>query len=328
MEAYDRMRRDMARRLAEKGIDDAVILEVLDEVTGKYDVSMRETGSGNGSDVLEDYISCCEYEKMAAGTIQNYRLVIGRLLKTLDMPIQDIRTSDLRTYLRNYQEERGVSDRTINKYREYIRAFWSWMCNEGYTVRNPAAELREIRCEKKQKEAFTQTELEYIRQACGNVRDAAIIEVLYSTGCRVSELCGLKKSDVDWNNKTGQIFGKGKKRRASYLNAKAEVHLREYLDSRTDDSEYLFISRRGVHGMTPAGIQKVLRDMGKALGGKVGKSVTPHVFRHTTATQALRSGMPVEDIQALLGHANIETTMVYARTCAESVQANHKKYVV
>lgn len=328
MNAYERMRREFTTELHERGYDDCGILAALDAAAAKYIVDLRECGESNVMDVFEDYISACEYEQMAAGTIQNKRLVIGRMLETIALPVSEIRVSDLRAYLRQYRDERGISDRTSNKYREYFRSFFAWCVSEGYSAHNPAAELKPIRCEKKQKEHYTQSDLEYIRAACSDARDMALVEVLYSTGCRVSELCRLKKSDVDWNNRTVQLYGKGRKHRISYLNAKAEVYLRWYLDSREDGEEWLFLSKRGAHAMTPAGIQKVLRNIKARMGEDIGKSVTPHVFRHTTATTALRGGMPAEDIQALLGHENIETTMVYAETCDESVAHNHKKYVI
>ena len=328
MNAYDRMRREFACEMKRNGIEDENILAALDVVAVRYSVDLRKTDGRDSMDVLNDYIASCEYEKMSPGTINNYRLILRGMLSALNLPVSEIRTSDLRTYLRNYQEERGISDRTINKYREYFRAFFGWCTNEGYTNGNPAAELKPIRCEKKQKEHYSQTDLEFIRAACADARDMALVEVLYSTGCRVSELCGLKKSDVNWNTKTVQLYGKGRKHRVSYLNAKAEVYLKWYLDSRTDEEEWLFLSKRGAHSMSPAGIQRVLREIRARMGEDFGKSVTPHIFRHTTATTALRGGMPVEDIQALLGHENIETTMVYARTCEENVQHNHKKYVI
>ena len=141
-------------------------------------------------------------------------------------------------------------------------------------------------------------------------------------------MCGLKKSDINWEAKTVHLFGKGKKHRTSYLNAKADVTLRRYLESRSDDSEFLFVTKRGKHEMTPSAVQKIFRDLGYKIGDKVNKQITPHLFRHTTATTAMQHGMPIEDIQALLGHENIETTMVYARTCSESVRMNHRKYIV
>jgi integrase/recombinase XerD len=193
---------------------------------------------------------------------------------------------------------------------------------------NPTAHLKPVRCEKKQREYYTQTELEIIRVACLDDRDIALVEVLYSTGCRVSELCHLKRNDVNWDNNTVQLYGKGKKHRISYLNAKASVHLKRYLDGRTDNEDWLFLSKRGAHSMSPSGIQKILRDIYSRTDGSLKKKITPHMFRHTTATTAMQHGMPIEDIQALLGHENIETTTAYARTCDENVRINHKKYIM
>lgn len=328
MDTYDGLRRDFIMALRKIGMDDGRIPDVLDEVFRRYRVELRESGDADNCDILESYIECCEYEKMAAGTVENYRLVVGRMLNTIGVAVGEIRASDLRTYLKNYQAQRGVSDRTLNKYREYFSSFFRWCVSEGYCDTNPAAQIRPVRCEKKQKECYTQTELECIRAACSDARDMALIEVLYSTGCRVSELCRLKRSDVDWQNRTVRLFGKGRKERISYLNAKAECYLKWYLESRTDEEEWLFLSKRGSHNLTPAGIQKVLREIKSRIADDFAKPVTPHVFRRTTATAAMQNGMPVEDIQVLLGHEHIETTMAYARTCDENVKHNHRKYIV
>jgi integrase/recombinase XerD len=154
------------------------------------------------------------------------------------------------------------------------------------------------------------------------------MEVLYSTGCRVSELCNLRKDDVDWTSNTVCLFGKGKKYRLSYLNAKAEICLKNYLAERRDNCEYLIVTERGHHQITPSAIQKIFRDISSELCEKVNKPITPHIFRHTTATVAIRSGMPVEDVRLLLGHSNINTTMIYAKADAADVQSNHKKCIV
>lgn len=327
MESYNRMRRELEMELKARNIDASSVLVAVDMVVRNYDISIREN-TGNGMDVLQEFIACCEYQKLAAGTIENYWLVLSGLLRNVNMPIDSIRTTDIRTYMQKYQRERGVSDNTMNKYREYICGFWKWCCNEGYVQNNAASGLRKIKCEKKTREALTQTDLEYIRQGCRCARDRAMVEVLYSTGCRVSELCRLRKEDVDWNTKTVHLFGKGRKHRTSYLNAKAEIYLKAYLEERKDDCEFLFVTMRGKHEMSTAAVERIFRNLGNELAEKVKKPITPHIFRHTTATTALRGGMPIEDIQALLGHENIETTMVYAHTTEESVQANHKKYVV
>ena len=328
MDAYSKMRQEIVIALNDINLTVDDILNTIDSISINYDVTERERDCKTALEVLNEYLSCCEYEKMSAGTIENYQLAISALLNTLCVQINEIRISDLRNYLRNYQIERGIADSTLNKYREYFRAFFQWCVNEGYCERNPAAELRPIRCEKKQREFFTQTELELIRVACADERDLALVEFLYSTGCRVSELCGLKKSDINWSDNTVHLYGKGRKHRTSYLNAKAVVHLRRYLEERTDDEEWLFLSKRGAHSMTPSGIEKILRDIYHRTDGSLQKRITPHKFRHTTATTAMQHGMPVEDIQRLLGHENIDTTMVYARTCDESVKMHHNKYIM
>lgn len=328
MDAYSKMRQDIITALKDTGLDTDNILNIIDTVSINYDITARERDYKNALEILNEYLSCCEYIKMSAGTIENYKLVLSAMVNSLCIPINDIRTTDLRSYLHNYQKERNIADSTLNKYREYLRSFFQWCVNEGYCERNPAAGLKPIRCEKKQHEYYTQTDLELIRVACSDDRDIAIVEVLYSTGCRVSELCHLKKSDVNWDNNTVQLYGKGKKHRISYLNAKATVYLKRYLDGRTDCEEWLFLSKRGAHSMTPAGIQKILRDIYSRTNGELDKKITPHKFRHTTATLSLQNGMPIEDIQALLGHENIETTICYARTCNENVQMNHKRYII
>lgn len=327
MESYNRMRRELEMELKLLNVDPSAVLAAVDSVVRNYDISIRQN-TGNGMDALQDFIACCEYQKLAAGTIENYWLVLSGLFREVDMPIESIRTADIRAYMQRYQLERGISDQTMNKYREYICGFWKWCCNEGYVTNNAASGLRKIKCEKKEREALTQTELEYIRQACRCSRDLAMVEVLYSTGCRVSELCRLRKCDIDWNAGTVHLFGKGRRHRTSYLNAKAEVYLKAYLDERKDECEFLFITLRGAHEMSVAAVERIFRNIGKDLSEVIHKPITPHIFRHTTATTALRGGMPIEDIQKLMGHENIETTLVYARTTQGSVQANHKKYVI
>lgn len=328
MDAYSKMRQEIATALNDTNLTTDDILNAIDSVVINYDIIKRKRDYQDAFNVLKEYISCCKYEKMSEGTIENYQLVLNGLLGSLNVPINEIRTVDLREYLRNYQKQRGIADSTANKYREYFCAFFGWCVNEGYCECNPTAHLKPVRCEKKQREYYTQTELEIIRVACLDDREIALVEVLYSTGCRVSELCHLKRNDVNWDNNTVQLYGKGKKHRISYLNAKASVHLKRYLDGRTDNEDWLFLSKRGAHSMSPSGIQKILRDIYSRTDGSLKKKITPHMFRHTTATTAMQHGMPIEDIQALLGHENIDTTMTYARTCDENVRINHKKYIM
>ena len=189
--------------------------------------------------------------------------------------------------------------------------------------------IQAIRYEKKPRQNLTQLELEYLRTGCQTSRDRAIIEFLYSTGCRVSELAGVKKSDIDWSTKTVHLFGKGKKHRSSYINAKAEVTLSSYLNSRNDDCDFLFCTeRKPIRGLQREAIEKIVRNISTRSMEKTQKHVTPHILRHTTATIALQSGMPIEDISRLLGHEKIDTTLIYAHTLEESVREGHRKYIV
>lgn len=314
-------------KLQAAGIEAEEILELVDSIVVNYSVIKRDAGSYN-SDVLDDFLYRCKYEQMSNGTIENYQYILDKMFEELNLPIAEICHNDLRVFLREYQNQRNISDSTLKKYAEYIRAFFTWAFSNGYITTNPAKDISKIRCEKKQRESLTQMELEYIRKACVCQRDLAIVEFLYSTGCRVSELCGAQLTDINWNTKSVHLFGKGKKHRVSYLNAKAEFTLKAYLQTRDDNCEFLFVTERGQHQMSTAAVERIFRNIAKELEGVVNKPITPHIFRHTMATMALRHGMPVEDIQLLLGHENIETTMAYAKPDPRLLHTMHLKYVV
>lgn len=210
-----------------------------------------------------------------------------------------------------------------------MASFYSWMHIEGYIEKNPMLAVNKIKYEKKPRKPCTQTDLEYLRMACKTPKQKAILEVLYSTGCRVGELVILKKSDIDWQEKTVHLFGKGKKHRVSFLNAKAEVALKEYLNSRKDDNEYLFVSdRKPYNEMHKSGIQKIMREMAERAGDNINKKVSPHVLRHTTATKLYESGVDLSSIQTILGHQNINTTTIYTHNSLDHVKMEHRKAVI
>ena len=230
-------------------------------------------------------------------------------------------------FLYHYQQTHSVSDRTMDKYREMICWFFSWAHMEEYITRNPGRAVKAIKHEIKERESLSQIELEYLRMACKTKRDKAILEFFYSTGCRVSELITVKTDDIDWHEGSVHLFGKGRKHRTSYINAKCEVALREYLAERTDDTPYLFVTeRRPNHKLTKSAVEKTMRLLSSR--SKVGKHVTPHVIRHTTATQATNNGMAIQDVSQLLGHANVATTMIYAKVAKDKVQSEHKRCIV
>lgn len=309
------------------------VLQVLDGVACHYKIEREETElvtyNVDVQPLVWTYLACKKIEGLSDGTLYNYEHFLYLFFSQIQKPPAQISANDIRVYLYRYQQQHNISNRTLDKYREYISRFFQWATDEGYIHNNPAKVVRAIKYEAKPRQSLEQIELEYLRHACRDVREIAIIEFLYSTGCRVSELTAVKKSDVDWNTKTVHLFGKGKKHRTGFLNAKAEFTLQEYLNSRNDDNEYLFVSLRAPHhGMKKEGVEKIVREIAKRMPPEIHKKITPHVLRHTTATTALRNGMPIEDISKMLGHAKLDTTMIYAQTSMDAVQTSHRKYVI
>lgn len=331
---YERLRNDFALEVANLEKYTVVeILQALDRASSKYDITIKETGLSVITDelpsVVKMYLVCKKMTGLSDATLRNYEIFLKTFFYETKKSPQSITTNDIRLFLYLYQKNRGVSSRSLDKYREYLSHFFTWAHEEGYIKANPSKNISAIKHEEKPREFLTQIELEYIRKACVSIKETAIIEFLYSTGCRVSELTNVKKDDINWNEKSVHLFGKGKKHRVSFINAKAQIALQEYLDSRSDDCDYLFVSsRKPYRQMHKDGIEKIVRNISDRAFESTGKRITPHILRHTTATTALRSGMPIADISKLLGHEKIDTTMIYAKSSLDDVQAGHKKYIV
>lgn len=303
----------------------------LDRAAFPYDITVKETSLTIAVDLipslLKTYIAVKKVEGLSDGTLSNY----ARTLKTFFLWVrkrpEDVTANDVRMFLYEYSQNRKISDRTLDKYREFICWFFHWAYVEEYIKKNPCSSIKAIKHEVRPRQALTQIELEYLRAACNTLRDKAILEFLYSTGCRVSELSILTKDDVNWKDGTVHIFGKGRKHRTSFINAKCEVCLREYLNSRNDGSEYLFVSTRQPHNrLSKCAIENVIKKIaGRA---NISKPVSPHIIRHTTATRAINNGMSIEDVSKLLGHNNVATTMIYAKVSTESVHNQHTKCII
>lgn len=310
-----------------------LISSCLDRVAYDYEVSRKETSivvyNQELPEIAKIYLVCRKVEGASEKTLYNYGMALKNFFFAMQKPVERISTNDVRVYLYQYKEHRKVSEATLDKLRQTLDAFFKWACCEGYLTRNPMQTIKPIKCEIKPRQALSQVDLEYLRQECITLKEKAIVEFFYSTGCRVSELANVKLKDIDWVTKEVHLFGKGKKHRTSYLNAKAEVALKNYLASRTDSNDYVFVSDRKPHDkMHACGIQKIVRKLAERASEHVQKKVTPHIFRHTTATTAMNNGMPVEEIRLLLGHESISTTMVYAKTSLENVKIGHKKHVI
>lgn len=305
--------------------------DVLDRCTHAYQISAKEVALSTSVETIpqlvKTYIAVKRTEGLSINSLQNYARVLVHFFQTIMKRPEDVTAADIRMYLYEYSVHRKISDRTLDKYRSFLCWFFAWAYNEEYISKNPAKSIKAIKHEIKERQSLSQLELEYLRKACKTQRDLAVLEVMYSTGCRVSELIQIKKDDVDWKNDTVHLFGKGKKHRTSFLNAKALVALQAYLESRSDDSPYLFVSERAPHhALRKEAIEMMFRKLSKVSG--ITKPVSPHVIRHTTATQAVNAGMPIEDVSKLLGHASINTTMIYAKPQFARVQAGHLRCVV
>ena len=331
---YEKFKNQFALLLSDYSKEDiTTILRKLDSIAYNYDFVQKETSvavyNSEMPEMVKAYLVCKKIEGMSEGTLYNYGHCLQNFFLQMKKLPEQIQPNDIRVYLYRYQEIKGTSNRTLDKIRQMICSFFVWANAEGYLDKNPTITIKPIKYEKKERQPMSQIELEYIRKACNTAREKAIVEFLYSTGCRVSELCGVKKSDIDWNKKSVHLFGKNKKHRTSYINAKSEVTLLSYLESRNDCNEYLFVSEREPHEqLKKDAIEKIIRQIASRVSNNVNKPITPHIFRHTTASVSLQNGMPIEEISRLLGHESIATTTIYAKVALDSIQASHKKYVI
>ena len=330
---YEKLRSQFILKLSNKfsSEDIKAIINELDAAMYNFDVIQKERQltviDFTIPAAAKYFMACKKMEGYAEGTLKNYRDLLTNFFSFIRKDVNEIDTNDIRMFLYEYQKIRSISNRTLDKYQTNLKAFFTWCFNEKYIERNISASLKPIKYEEKSRVALSQLELETIRNVCDNLRDRAILEFIYSTGCRVSELCIVKKSDIDWHDNSVHLFGKGSKHRTSFLNAKAEYYLKQYLKHREDDSEYLFVSlRKPYENLNKCGVEKIFR--GLASKANLDKKLTPHVLRHTTATIGLSNGMPIDEIQKMLGHESVNTTLIYAKTNLENVKVSHKKYII
>lgn len=334
---YEAFRNDLLVGIADKGFDveqTRLIIQVIDSIAYNYTIDKKRTEMVKYNDgiprLLKMYLVSRKIEGFADGTLYNHKIIMLKLLEYTKKSPENIEANDIRIFLYNYQKYLNIANSTMEKYRSYISAFYKWAYGEGYIGSNPTANIKKIKFESKQRIALTQMDLEYLRDECHNCKDKAIIEILYSTGCRISELTNLKLSDINLEKKQVTLFGKGKKYRTSFLNAKAIFAIRKYLEVRPETvSEYLFVSDRyPFEQMHPCGVQKRIRLMASNISDKVDKPISPHIIRHTTATTAMHNGMSLESIRKMLGHENINTTLIYAKSNIGDVQYEHNKCII
>ncbi len=281
--------------------------------------------SKSNQTLKEEFLSAKQVEGCSERSVNYYSSTLDNLIKSLVKPFNQVETEDLRVYLSEYQKKNEASKQTIDNIRRILSSFFTWLEDEDYILKSPVRRIHKIKTMKQVKETYSDEALERLRDNCKTIRDLALIDMLASTGMRVGELVKLNRVDVDFVNRECVVLGKGSKERVVYFDARTKLHLQNYLNSRTDDNEALFVSLLEPHNrLEIAGVEIMLRKLGRTLD--INK-VHPHKFRRTLATRAIDKGMPIEQVQKLLGHQKIDTTMEYAIVDQQNVKNSHKKYL-
>ena len=298
----------------------------LEGVLTAVDLIDRTDKSENPKiDTVDYFINAKRIEGCSEKTLIYYRQTISSMLSVTNKEPQEIATEDLRKYLTEYQTKRKSSKVTIDNIRRILSSYFSWLEDEDYIVKSPVRRIHKVKTAKVIKETFTDEVLEIMRDNCRNSRDLAMIDLLTSSGMRVGEMVALNRDDINFNERECVVLGKGSKERIVYFDARTKIHLQNYLESRIDTCSALFVSLTAPHDrLQICGVERRLRELGKKLSLP---RVHPHKFRRTLATSAIDKGMPIEQVQQLLGHQKIDTTMHYAMVKQQNVKLAHRKYI-
>lgn len=276
-------------------------------------------------DYLKMFIAAKRIEGCSDRTVAYYKSTVEHLLKSIDTPIRKITTDEMRSYLAKYQEKGGCSKTTIDNIRRNISSFFSWLEEEDYILKSPMKRIHKIKTVQSVKETISDELIERLRDACLCKRDLAMVDLLYSTGIRVGELVRLNIEDISFEERECVVFGKGDKERRVYFDAKAKLHLQDYLKERDDDNPALFVTLDAPHQrLKISGVEIRIRSLGRSINAE---KIHPHKFRRTMATRAIDKGMPIEQVQKILGHSQIGTTMQYAMVNQSNVKNAHRKYI-
>lgn len=291
----------------------------------KTEEQQEKLSSKTNEEYLDLFITAKDIEGCSQKTLKYYRATINKMFSLNDIPVTQITTEEIRQYLSDYQSINDCSKANIDNIRRILSTFFSWLEDENYILKSPVRRIHKIRTPKVVKETYTDESLELLRDNTENIRDLALIDLLSSTVMRVGELVKLNIEDINFENRECIVFGKGSKERPVYFDARTKLHLKKYIDSRTDDNPALFVSLLSpFNRLEISGVEIRLRELGRRVG--VNK-VHPHKFRRTLATRAIDKGMPVEQVQQLLGHSKIDTTMQYAMVNQANVKQSHQKFL-
>lgn len=301
-------------------------MKKLQEVLLRHLVN-SEVEKSNVSNVeyLQMFIDAKRIEGCSDRTLGYYQVTVEHLLKTVDVEVRKMTTDDLRSYLAEYQQINNCSKVTVDNIRRNLSSFFSWLEEEDYILKSPMRRIHKIKTKQQVKEIISDEMIEKMRDNCKTKRDLAIIDLLYSTGIRVGELVRLNISDIDFEERECVVYGKGDKERRVYFDAKAKLHLQNYIKSRADDNPALFVTLDAPYDrLKISGVEIRMRELGRSLSIP---KIHPHKFRRTMATRAIDKGMPIEQVQKILGHSQIGTTMQYAIVNQNNVKVSHRRYI-
>jgi integrase/recombinase XerD len=300
-----------------KKLQEVIISAFAENEPDKNNISNEE--------FLQMFLSAKQIEGCSERTIKYYRETVAHMLTQISTGVRKITTEEIRDYLANYQKRNNCTNVTIDNVRRNISSFFSWLEEEDYILKSPMKRIHKIKTKTVVKNTISDEGIEKLRDNCREIRDLAIIDLLYSTGMRVGELVNLNIEDVDLEGRECIVYGKGDKERRVYFDAKAKVHLKEYIENRSDANEALFVTLDAPHNrLKISGVEIRLRNLGRKLELE---RIHPHKFRRSMATRAIDKGMPIEQVQKILGHSQIDTTMQYAMVNQSNVKTAHQKYL-
>ena len=279
----------------------------------------------SNEEYLSMFLAAKQIEGCSARTIQYYKVTVEHMIRRIPLEIRKITTDDIREYLAEYQKMNSCGKVTVDNVRRNLSSFFSWLEEEDYILKSPMRRIHKIKTKQAVKEVITYEMIEQLRDHCKCKRDLAMIDLLYSTGIRVGELVGLNRTDINFGERECVVYGKGDKERRVYFDAKSKLHLQDYLKERVDDNPALFVTLDAPYErLKISGVEIRVRELGRKLNMD---KIHPHKFRRTMATRAIDKGMPIEQVQKILGHSQIDTTMQYAIVNQNNVKSAHRKYI-
>lgn len=300
-----------------KKLQEILLKNLSDETPQKEEISNNE--------YLKMFIDAKRIEGCSMRTLSYYQVTVEHLLSQITCPIRKITTDQIRCYLANYQKRNNCSKVTVDNIMRNISSFFSWLEEEDYILKSPMRRIHKIKTKQAVKEIISDEIIERLRDNCKCLRDLAMIDLLYSTGIRVGELVGLNISDINFEERECVVYGKGDKERRVYFDAKAKLHLQNYIESRVDNNPALFVTLDAPYDRIKiSGVEIRIRELGRKLDIE---KIHPHKFRRTMATRAIDKGMPIEQVQKILGHSQIDTTMKYAIVNQNNVKTSHRRYI-